>query len=87
MKVTGTFNGIWPRVQKWFWSRTKKKWHSIGPAQLMRGFAGFQVLVSGCQLGLFAVLSRKPNRTAQEISTELKLPQRSANALLLCMNG
>ena len=67
----------------WFWRRVKWLWHFLGPAQFMRGFGGFQVLVAGFRLGLFDLLANNPNRTLNEIRRDLGLPYRAARALLL----
>jgi len=50
---------------------------------LMRGFAGFQVLIAGVRLGLFELLHRQPERSLEEIRAHLDLPDHSARALLL----
>jgi hypothetical protein len=83
MDVTraGLGPGAW--IGRRFWNLARNFWHTIGPAQLLRGFGGFQVLVAGSRLGLFDLLTRTPNLTREEIQRELGLPAHGTEALLL----
>ena len=71
------------RLGAWFWGTVKRVWHSVGPAQLIRGFGGFQVLVAGSRLGLFDLLEERPNLGLPEICAALELPEHTARALML----
>ncbi|MEV6046141.1 methyltransferase [Streptomyces xanthochromogenes] len=54
-----------------------------GLVQILFGSSAFQMLNAGRNLGLFALLSRQPGLTAQEIGRELGLAERPVQILLL----
>ena len=95
MNVIRKYKGIWQRGERWLWKQIRKMRALIGPTHflghvhpwMIRGFSGFQVLVAGNELGLFKLLSDNPNRSVQEVATNLGIPPHSADALMLCCNS
>ncbi len=70
----------------WRWLRrilSPKPRYGDPPDLLLRGFACFQALVAGCQFDLFTMLSANPDSTADDITSRLKIPNRSVRILLL----
>lgn len=69
--------------KRWLRQQARRVYSLVAPRLFLRGFAGFQVLVAGSELGLFELLATRPGCTAEEIASQLHIPAHSAGALLL----
>lgn len=83
MQVTRSDKNLVRSIRRWLQRQVSLVHAVIAPRLFLRGFAGFQVLVAASRLGLFELLSTRPERTVEEIRDQLRIPEHSARALML----